>query len=214
MTQTARQLLARGTPHPGDQRATWSFSALRGRLTELSNPGGSPALTLACSMVLNAQRAEEPVGWLTADESVFFPPDAARGGIDLDALVVVRLPVAAQLPRAAEHLLRSGAFGLLVLDLGETAPVPVPMQMRLLALARRHDAAVLFLTRKRSDAASLGALISLRAEARHTQIEPAAGRGKETGISTFTCQALILKDKRRGPGWTHVEVRRGPDGLC
>lgn len=235
---------------------SWRVAALAGRLAELSSREGAAGLTLAFSLVLDAQRAGEPVGWLTADESAFYPPDAARGGVDLDALVVVRLPVVDQLPRAAEHLARSGAFGLLVLDLGGSARVPVPMQMRLLGLARQHESAVLFLTR--GDGASLGSLVSLRAEARHepaarsgpanrardawtpvegARHEPAArtgpagagaGRGAEggarpvtaaddwcgTGGGVFTCTVRVLKDKRGGPGWRHVEVCRGPDGLC
>ena len=211
----------RGAPAaPGPAGAplrSWRLAALAGRLIELSSREGAAGLTLAFSLVLDAQRAGEPVGWLTADESAFFPPDAARGGVDLDALVVVRLPAAGQLPRAAEHLARSGAFGLLVLDLGEAARVPVPMQMRLLGLAREHESAVLFLTRKGGGDASLGSLVSLRAEARQ---EPAVRQevvgvgARRAGVTDFTCTAQVLKDKRGGPGWRHVEVCRGPDGLC
>ena len=202
---------------PAGALRSWRLANLAGRLTELSSREGAAGLTLAFSLVLDAQRAGEPVGWLTAGESAFFPPDAARGGVDLDALVVVRLPAAGQLPRAAEHLARSGAFGLLVLDLGETARVPVPMQMRLLGLARQHESAVLFLTRKGRDAASLGSLVSLRAEAQREPVarpEPAGEGGRRTGVSAFTCTARVLKDKRGGPGWRHVEEWCGPDGLC
>ena len=91
------------------------------------------------------------------------------------------------------------------------------MQMRLLGLAREHESAVLFLTRKGGGDASLGSLVSLRAEARQ---EPAArpeavGEGARCiGVGAFTCTARALKDKRGGPGWSHVEVCRGPDGLC
>ena len=222
---------AAGLPSAPPLRS-WRVAALAGRLAELSSGAAAAGLTLAFSLVLDAQRAGESVGWLTADESAFYPPDAARGGVDLEALVVVRLPTADQLPRAAEHLARSGAFGLFVLDLGESARVPVPMQMRLLGLARQHESAVLFLTR--GDGASLGSLVSLRAEARH---EPAARSGPAgadagggagdgarpvtadddwcgTGGGVFTCTVRVLKDKRGGPGWRHVEVCRGPDGLC
>lgn len=195
---------AAGLPSAPPLRS-WRVAALAGRLAELSSREGAAGLTLAFSLVLDAQQAGEPVGWLTADESAFYPPDAARGGVDLEALVVVRLPAVDQLPRAAEHLARSGAFGLLVLDLGESARVPVPMQMRLLGLARQHESAVLFLTR--GDGASLGSLVSLRAEARH---EPAA----RSGGGVFACTVRVLKDKRGGPGWRRVEVCRGPDGLC
>ena len=232
---------APAAPGPaGGPLRSWRLAALAGRLVELSSREGAAGLTLAFSLVLDAQRAGEPVGWLTADESAFFPPDAARGGVDLDALVVVRLPAAGQLPRAAEHLARSGAFGLLVLDLGEAARVPVPMQIRLLGLARQHESAVLFLTRKRGGDASLGSLVSLRAEAGQAPAAPPAAAGEDApgsssraepageapagpaagedascfGSGAFACTARVLKDKRGGPGWRHVEVCRGPDGLC
>ena len=209
---------APASPGPaGGPLRSWRLAALAGRLVELSSREGTAGLTLAFSLVLDAQRAGEPVGWLTADDSAFFPPDAARGGVDLDALVVVRLPAAGLLPRAAEHLARSGAFGLLVLDLGEAARVPVPMQMRLLGLAREHESAVLFLTRKGGGDASLGSLVSLRAEARQEPAvrQEAVGVGaRRAGVTDFTCTAQVLKDKRGGPGWSHVEVCRGPDGLC
>ena len=200
----------------GGPLRSWRLAALAGRLVELSSREGAAGLTLAFSLVLDAQRAGEPVAWLTADASAFFPPDAARGGVDLDALVVVRLPAAGQLPRAAEHLARSGAFGLLVLDLGGAARVPVPMQMRLLGLAREHELAVLFLTRKEGGDASLGSLVSLRAEARQAPAGPAAAgeAARRTGAGAFTCTVRVLKDKRSGPGWQHTEVCRGPDGLC
>ena len=234
---------APAAPGPaGGPLRSWRLAALAGRLAELSSREGAAGLTLAFSLVLDAQRAGEPVAWLTADASAFFPPDAARGGVDLDALVVVRLPAAGQLPRAAEHLARSGAFGLLVLDLGEAARVPVPMQMRLLGLARQHEAAVLFLTRKGGGDASLGSLVSLRAEAGQAPAGQAAGEdarrtgagafgaeagqvsaagpdpagegARRFGSGAFTCTVRVLKDKRSGPGWQHVEECRGPDGLC
>jgi hypothetical protein len=74
-------------------------------------------------------------------ESFFYPPDAARGGTDLSALVVVRLVKAESISRAGEKLLRSGGFGVVVLDLG-AADIPMPLQTRLTGLAHRHHAAL------------------------------------------------------------------------
>ena len=54
-----------------------------------------------------------------------------------------------------------------------------------------------------ADRASLGSLVSLRCEAHQ----------EEAGAGRFLCTARTLKDKRRGPGWTYTEVRRGPAGL-
>jgi recombination protein RecA len=176
----------------------WSLSGLSGRLIELC--GASASLTLTLGLVREAQRLAEPAAWLTGGQRCFFPPDAAEGGVDLDALVVVRAPDSASIARAADQLARSGAFGLLVLDLGAGGPVSMPLLSRLLGLAQKHDIAVVFLT---DGAQPLGSLISLRAEARRSPL-------KEGG---FVCELMVLKDKRRAPGWTHHEVCRGPIGL-
>ena len=180
----------------------WSRSELAGRLVELSSWGGGALLTLAFELVLQAQREAEPVAWITGS-STFFPPDAARCGIDLDALPVIRVPDAPSAARAADKLLRSGAFGLVILDLGTQSAIPPPLQTRLLGLASKHDAAVLFLTEKPDDAPSLGSLVSLRAQAVRSR----------TGEDKFSCEARAVKDKRRGPGWSHRELRHGPAGL-
>jgi recombination protein RecA len=183
--------------------AQWQSSALAGRLAELSGAGATASLTLAFSLVLDAQREGEPVAWITATDSIFFPPDAAEGGVDLDALVVVLVPELRQAFRATDHLARSGAFGLLILDLGSRARMPTPVQTRLAGLATRHGTLILCLTEKRGTEPSLGSLCSLRGEATRVR----------RGDNRFSCQVQVLKDKRRGPGWTHTELCRGPDGL-
>ncbi|HSN27159.1 MAG TPA: recombinase A [Kofleriaceae bacterium] len=187
-----------------DAPERWSLAALRGRLVELSARGAAATLTAAIEVVSEAQTQGEPVAWLTLTQSSFYPPDAAENGIDLAALVVVRAPDATALARAAERLLRSGAFGLVVLDLGAQAELSMQIQGRLVTLAQTHDAAIVCLTEKPNDAASLGSLVSLRAEAlRSTRAEH--------GELTVTLRAV--KDKRRGPGWTHSLKRRGPAGM-
>jgi recombination protein RecA len=156
---------------------------------------------MAVALVLDAQRRRETVAWVTSQESAFFPPDVAASGADLDALAVVRLPDPSCAARAADRLLRSGAFGLVVLDLGR-GDVAMPLQARLLGLAERHDAAVLCLTEKPRGAPSLSSLVSLRVEARR--------RRTEAGV--FACGVTAVKDKRRAPGWEHEEVRHAPAG--
>jgi recombination protein RecA len=103
--------------------------------------------------------------------------------------------------RAVERLLRSGAFGLVVIDLGLGGEHDLSMaqQGRLVTLAQAHDAVVVCLTEKAAESASLGSLVSLRAEA------------LRTGPDEVTVRAL--KDKRRGPGWTRTSKVRGPAGM-
>jgi len=183
--------------------AEWRFAAVTGRFVEVSSYRAGAALTFVFRLVLEAQSLTEPVAWITNRDSTFFPPDAAEAGIDLAALAVIRSRDTISAARAAEHLLRSGAFGLVVMDIGAHARLPIHAQSRLAGQARRHETALLCITEKPRDASSLGALVSLRV---HTiRLQRKADR--------FRCEAHVEKDKRRGPGWTHVEVCRGPDGL-
>lgn len=175
---------------------------LAGRLVELSGIGAVATLSAAVGLVIDAQVAGEPVAWISLPPTSFYPPDLADSGVDLDALVVVRAPEAVAAARAAERLLRSGAFGLVVLDLGADADVPMAHQGRLVSLAQQHDAAIVCLTEKATDAASLGSLVSLRVEAL-----------RQRGDDGFLCTVRAVKDKRRGPGWTYPEVLHAPAGL-
>ena len=181
----------------------WTLPEVAGRLVEISAAGASAALTIAFGLVLEAQRRGEPVGWVTSAISSFYPPDVAENGIDLAALVVVRLAGADGIARAGEKLLRSGGFGLVVLDLG-AADIPMPLQTRLTGLAHRHHTALACLTEKERRSFSLGSLVSLRVQAEKKRVVE----------SRFTCTLCVLKDKRRGPTWSHEEFYSGPAGLC
>jgi recombination protein RecA len=188
---------------------SWSPGALTGRLVEMS---GRARLTMALGLVLAAQQKREPTAWITNAASSFFPPDAAANGIDLSAMPCVRVDSAMAAARAADLLLRSGAFGLVLLDLGgaEKQELPMPLQSRLVMLAQKHDAAIVCLTEKGEETASLSSLVSLRAEAWR---EPAR-ETHDPDRRQFACGVRILKDKQRGPGWGHAEILRGPPGLC
>ncbi len=213
-------------PETGAPR--WSLPELSGRLVELSSPRGGAQLTFALRLVREAQGAGETSAWIGPRSSSFFPPDASASGIDLAALPVVRLEAAQEMGRAADQLLRSGAFGLLVIDLG-AARIADPLLTRLLGLAQKHQAAVLFLTEKSSETPSLSSLISLRAEVAPTRRRARAGklslregeaeRPSESALREvprevrFVGELRALKDKRRAPGWLSVEEHDGPAGL-
>ena len=184
-------------------------SQLAGRLVELSADAEAAHLTAACGLVLETQLVGDRAAWITLEHSSFFPPDVVDGGVDLDALPVVRVPDARSAGRAADHLVRSGGFGLVVVDLssgqdaGQAArPFDAPLLTRLVGLARHQDVAVLLLTRKSRETPSLHSLISLRAEARWRMRE---------GRHELCVQ--VMKDKRGGSSWTHVETCRGPAGV-
>lgn len=185
---------------------------LAGRLSELSGQGNGAQLTFGMNLVLDAQREGEPTAWIVVGDRAFFPPDAARTGIDLDALAVIRAPRARAALSAAARLARSGAFGLIVIDLtggsfqkGRTQQhVPTAHLSRLVGLAQKNDTAVLFLTQKTNEQPSLDSLISLRGT---------VCRGDALGNGRFQCVMEAAKDKRRGPRWKHRTQCVGPAGL-
>lgn len=201
----ARGSLDRRAAAANDANVTelWGLAALRGRLVELSARGAAATLTAAIDLVLEAQQASEPVVWIMLASGSFYPPDVADSGVDLAALVVIRVPDGVGATRAAERVLRSGAFGLVVLDLGShSQDISMAHQGRLVTLAQSHDAAVVCITEKTAETASLGSLVSLRAEALRVRT-----------ANDFELTVRALKDKRRGPGWTKKLKARGPAGL-
>lgn len=202
----------------GEERreVEWARSTLEGRLGELSGSGAASPLSWTMRLVRTSQSDGEPVAWVTTGGGLFFPPDLRRNGIDLEGLPVVRLEETREAARAADKLLRSGGFGLIVVDLRSGASpaeassgrsssdrIPRALQKRLAQHADDHGAAVLFLTEKRARAPSLGALVSFRAQTER----------KRKGTDRFECELRTVADNRFGPGWTSREVYRGPPGL-
>jgi recombination protein RecA len=181
-------------PETPAQGVQWKLDSFAGRLVEISGDESAASLSLVFRLVYEAQRRRE---------CVFFPPDVVRAGIDLAALPVIWVPDALAAARTADRLARSGAFGLLVVDLGLRPVLPLHAQARLAGLAGKHDTALLFITEKSRERPSLGSLVSVRAHAARTRREG----------DRFRCEARVLKDKRRGPSWGHAEMCHGPDGL-
>jgi RecA/RadA recombinase len=101
-----------------------------GRLVEISGQGDTAGLTLAVDIVRQVQAEGETAAWVQPAGGPLFPPDLHDACVDLESLIVIHVPAGAGaygVPRAAELLLRSGGFGLVVLDLTEPAPAaPVP----------------------------------------------------------------------------------------
>lgn len=203
-----QQQLQRHSIGVASELRSGSSAGLGGHLVELSAGPASAALTMCAHFLRQAQERAEPCAWVATGPSLFFPPDLAAAGIDLEALPLIRVDKGLQAAQAAEILLRSGSFAVLVLDLGEQQNFSLAVQTRLRSLARRHDAAVLLLTRRQRVGPSLGPLISLQLECSRERV--AAAR--------YRCSLWPHKDKlkhlaqNRRP-WRHVELCRGPDGL-
>ena len=200
---------------------------LRGRLTEVT---GFARLSAVAVLAREAHRRGNGVAWVSAVDSLFFPPDLERWGVTVDRIPVVFAAagssvtvtaqcgapadtssvranvrhdrssiVAERAARAAETLMRTGAFALIVLDLGDVRPATGSLG-RLLRLAGFHDVAVVALTEGEP---SLGSLVGVRVSASHSG--PIDGR--------LTLDITAIKDKRRRPYWCVREVCCAPDGM-
>lgn len=187
-----------------------------GRLVELSSPspGAGACTSTAVSLLRRAQREGETTAWVQPRGGPLHPPDLHEAGIDLEALVVVHVPMtkgtegAAGLCKAAELLLRSGAFGMVVVDLGALpagarSASRTSWQGRLLGLSRQHESRVILLTEKPTHADSLGPLIGLRVEPRRTR----------RADGSFAVEPHVLKNKSGAPVSPAVDYFVGPPGL-
>ena len=159
------------------------------------------AWVVAAELLKEAQLRGEPVAWVSARSSLFFPPDMAQNGIDPASITVVSVSSGVEAMRSADLLARSAAFGLIAVDLGRDAAATDGEMARLVHLARRHSVALLFLTIKRRTAASLSSLVSLHLTVRSGQVTAApAGSPAVDEAPEIAVEITIAKDKRRNPG--------------
>ena len=162
-----------------------------GRLVELCAGPDGARTTVAALALCEAQAEGDPVAWVLPRDGGAgpFPPDLRAAGVDLDALLVVHVPhetVAAA--RAAEIVLRTGAFGAVVLDLSASREglLRASWQGRLLALAREHSSRLVVLAP--ADREGLGSLVSLRWGVRRARACP----------ERYRIEGTVIKDKSGG----------------
>jgi hypothetical protein len=126
----------------------------RGRLTEITGTPGSGLTTFARQLVASTLQAGWWVAYIDAARTLA-PRDWAALGAH-DGLWVVRPNEPARGAWCADVLLRSGAFGLVVLDGAQALPRAVAV--RLVRLARTSDAAFVLLSADGQRAGVAGAL--------------------------------------------------------
>ncbi|MCA8949622.1 MAG: recombinase A [Planctomycetes bacterium] len=166
---------------------------LAGRLVELV---GS-RLSVAVDLLRQAQHRGEPVAWVHSTAPPPYPPDLASRAVDLRALAVVRVDDDRAMLRAADQLLRSGAFGLVALDFLTRPRAPLAAQVRLAGLCRQHHCTLLCLAPE-----SAFPMASLRAD---------IVRARQAG--RFVCTVRVDKDKQRGTAWRTEQRFDGPVGM-
>lgn len=118
------------TPHalqdpPHAERVPSGFAELdaltgglpRGGITEIHGPASSGLASLGLSVLAQRTTHEEVCAWVDASDS-FDPHSAQRMGVALHRLLWVRCRDLEQAIQAADMVLGSAGFGLVVLDLG------------------------------------------------------------------------------------------------
>ena len=92
----------------------------QGKVGELVGPVSSGRSAVASATVAAAAARGEVTAWLDAADA-FDPASAATAGVDLDRLLWVRPRGIGETVRAAELVLETGGFTVVVLDLGAAA---------------------------------------------------------------------------------------------
>jgi hypothetical protein len=167
--------------------------------------GGVTRLCLSAVRAAQARRAEAWCAWLDP-EGTLYAPGAAKAGVDLARLFIVR-PARSQLGRIAVKVAASGAFDVIVVDLhavgaatvaydkptrGARCPLPPEIVVRKLALASEER----------------GATILLATDARVSRAVPwpVALRLEVARPSPDTLTIRVAKEKRGRIGQTHTLV--------
>jgi len=197
--QRARTLLRPRTEETGG----WlDLPRIEGRLVEVSEAGFFGAVSAVCNLMPPLQSRQEQIAWIATGTSIFFPPDLAFRGVDVRAVTVVKAPGPRAGLQAADALVRSGAFALVVVDWGGQG-IEEAVLGRLSRMAEDRQTTVVFLTRKRDTDPSLGTQVSLRGTVTRS---PQGGKSGES-----LCQ--VTRDKRSGPPSRQRITFHGPFSL-
>ncbi len=135
------------------------------------------------------------------DDGRLYPPDLARAGVALERLLVVPAERPLEIARAADILLRSRVFGVVLLP---QAPLRTALWSRLRDLAQKAAALLLVVgTQAESDLASFA---SARLHCTIERVSWTGAPGPFCELAGYEIGARVLKRRRAIPG-TVVRVR-------
>ena len=168
----------------------------RGRLTEITGPLGSGKTSLVRHIIT---RSNQRVAYIDATRTLV-PRDWAH----VSTLWVIRPPTPQRGAWSADVLLRSGAFGLVVLD--SAPPLTRAVTMRLSQLSRESDAVLLVLGEGKLDAVELGPtdLVEQRGSAASTR----GGAALQTGTAVRLRVSAWRVTVEKGGSHEMLEVPR------
>ena len=177
----------------------------RGRLTELLGARGSGKTTLLRSLVEHTARQGVWVAYVDARRTLA-PRDWAHLGTASHGVTMVRPKIVTAGAWCADVLLRSGAFGLVILD---GAPVLARrVAVRLTRLARDADAALVVAAEDERGGTSLGGALRLRVE-RVPQPAPDDRQHHRRRMSGRARDAAGPRGSLAGRGTVVITVEKG-----
>lgn len=141
-----------------------------------------------------------------ADDGWFYPPDFERAGVALDRLLIVSAVTPLASARAADILLRSRAFGLVVLP---AVSLRAAIWSRLGALAHKAGAVLLAIGTQAST--ELAYFASTRVRCAIERVLWSGDRGIFYELAGYELGAQVIKHRRIAPG-ASARVRIPGDG--
>ena len=192
-TLAAESVLATGLG-PLDRMLGGGFP--RGAIATLEGPPSSGRTTIAAGLLVQATR--NGMGALVHVDPLY-PPSLAAAGVDLSRLVIVPAAEAVAAARAADILVRSGAFGVVLLPtIGPTRGINAATWTRLAGLAHRTNTALVALGNEASS--ELRFFASLRVETRIVRVRWNGANGIYAELAGYDIEATVRKHKRAAPG--------------
>jgi hypothetical protein len=168
----------------------------RGAIATLEGPPSSGRTTIGARLL--AQATRNGVGALVHVDPLY-PPSLEAAGVDLRRLMIVPAAEGVAAARAADILVRSGAFGVvLVPAIGPARGINAATWTRLAGLAHRTNTCLVALGNEASS--ELRFFASLRVETRIVRVRWNGAGGIYAELAGYDIEATVRKHKRAVPG--------------
>ncbi|MDP9018072.1 MAG: hypothetical protein M3N19_07115, partial [Candidatus Eremiobacteraeota bacterium] len=135
------------------------------------------------------------------DDATLFPPALSQAGVRLDRLLIMPAQDAVGVARAADILLRSHAFGIVLMPV---IAVKSAVWSRLASLAHRANALLVVLGPQAST--ELGYCASARVQCAIARVLWTHNSGPFCELAGYEIDAGVIKNKRAAPGM-HACIR-------
>lgn len=170
----------------------------RGTIATLEGPASSGRTAIAARLLATATRC----GLAAAvDDGSLYPPSFAGAGVHLDRLLFMPASDPVGIARSADILLRSHAFGIVLMP---AVGVKAAVWTRLASLAHHANALLVAVGTEASN--ELGYFASARVQCRIERVLWTHASGPFCELAGYDIHTCIVKNKRSAPG-TSASIR-------